>query len=292
MFTRLRTGWLAGGTALLLMLALTGVALGADSALDGTTGDPVPAEETVDTIGTFEDLDGDGVDDDCQDAEAVADEEAVAAALAAADLNGDGVISVFEAAQTDWVGGKNCNHGGYVSGVAHGDDEACESETTEPEVGDAEDGEETGDAALLALEDEVVDETEDPTEACADEDEVVDEDEEDEAAETVCEAVPAPELPAEFTTVGAWVSLVARSDATGGKNCNHGGAVSAAAKAAQAARDLAREARAAERDAAKAERAAAKAERAAERAADKAARHGGHGKGNAKGKGKGHGKGG
>ena len=42
----------------------------------------------------------------------------MAAALAAADLNGDGTISVSEAAQSGWTGGTNCNHGGYVSGVA------------------------------------------------------------------------------------------------------------------------------------------------------------------------------
>ena len=29
---------------------------------------------------------------------------------------------------------------------------------------------------------------------------------------------------------GKWVSIVAQSNATGGKNCNHGGAVSEAAK--------------------------------------------------------------
>ena len=41
-------------------------------------------------------------------------------ALTAADLDHDGAISVSEAAQSDWVGGKNCNHGGYVSSVAQG----------------------------------------------------------------------------------------------------------------------------------------------------------------------------
>src|SRR4029079_1967367 len=46
------------------------------------------------------------------------------AAGKAADTNGDGTISVSEAAHTDWVGGKNCNLGGYVSGGdrASGDD--------------------------------------------------------------------------------------------------------------------------------------------------------------------------
>ena len=40
--------------------------------------------------------------------------------MAAVDVNADGVISVTEAAHSGWVGGKNCNHGGYVSRVAHG----------------------------------------------------------------------------------------------------------------------------------------------------------------------------
>ena len=49
----------------------------------------------------------------------MADPVAAAAALAAADLDHDGTISVSEAARSGWTGGKNCNHGGYVSGVAH-----------------------------------------------------------------------------------------------------------------------------------------------------------------------------
>jgi hypothetical protein len=72
---------------------------------------------------------------------------------------------------------------------------------------------------------------------------------------------------------GAYVSSVAQSDAIGGKNCNHGGAVSEAVKAAKAeakaARDAAKAERRSERDAAKAERSAAKAAKFAN----------GHGKG-------------
>jgi hypothetical protein len=56
--------------------------------------------------------------------------------------------------------------------------------------------------------------------------------------------------------------LVAQSDAIGGKNCNHGGAVSEAAKkdhdAAKAARDAAKAAREAAREARKAAREAVK----------------------------------
>jgi hypothetical protein len=65
---------------------------------------------------------------------------------------------------------------------------------------------------------------------------------------------------------GKAVSEVAQSDAVGGKNCNHGGAVSEAAKKDHAADKEAR-------DAAKAARAA---DRAAAKAARDAARHGKH----------------
>jgi hypothetical protein len=316
MFTRLRTGWLAGSGALLLVLSLSGAVLGA-TVLTGATGpQPLVTEEEpeaeVDTSLTFEDVDGNGVDDDCQDGEVVPDEEAAAAAEAAADLDGDGDISVSEAAQSGRVGGKNCNHGGYVSLVAHGQADECETEIEEPatglaDEGDGDEADEGDEGELVAFDEGDLEESEaDAAEACEEEEE---EEEEEETAEEVdateCEEVPAPEPPAEFTNVGAWVSAVAKSDAIGGKNCNHGGAVSEAAKAAQEARDAAREARKAEqqalreakkaeRDAAKAARAAerdaAKAARAAERAADKAerdaakaARKGGHGKGHGKG---------
>ena len=87
-----------------------------------------------------------------------------------------------------------------------------------------------------------------------------------------CEVVaPAPD--AIVTTPnahGTWISQVAQSDAIGGKNCNHGGAVSEANKAAREAREVAKEAKAAERDAAKAERAAKRAAARAERSAAKA----------------------
>ena len=190
MLARLRSTWLAGGGAVLLVLSLTGIAAGA--ALVADTSAPVvepvePAEGATDTTLTFEDVDGDGVDDDCQDVAAVAAPDAVTAALTAADLDGDGTISTSEAAQTDWTGGSNCNHGGYVSGVAQGDDE------------DGEDAEA---------------------------------DEQQTECETPVEPVPAAEVPADTApnAHGKAVSEVAQSDAVGGKNCNHGGAVSEAAK--------------------------------------------------------------
>ena len=105
MVTRLRTTWLASGAALVMILAISGIAAGATVVGDSA---PVvdsvePLEGDTDTTLTFEDLDGNGIDDDCQDAEAVQDDAAALAALSAADLNGDGILSVSEAAQTDWT---------------------------------------------------------------------------------------------------------------------------------------------------------------------------------------------
>jgi hypothetical protein len=217
MFTRLRSTWLAGGGALLLALSLSGVVAAAALVTAIATpqaDEPLPV--VVDTTLTFEDLDGNGVDDDCQDA-VVADEPAAAAAEAAADLNADGVISTSEAAQSGRTGGTNCNHGGYVSTVAQ----------TEP-----------------------TEDTEEPTE--------------DTAEPVVCEAAPVAEEPvAEEPVVeepvdtapnahGKAVAKVAQDkDAVGGKNCNHGGAVSEVAKD-HAAKDAAKDARKAAHDAAKA----------------------------------------
>ncbi len=228
MVNRLRSGWLAGSGALVLVLAFSGSVMGA----------PL----VTDTTATFEDIDGDGVDDDCQEA-ALENTEAATAAFEAADLNGDGTISVTEAARSGWTGGANCNHGGYVSQVAKADDETTEDETDDAEAAD----------------------------------------------EAACEevAAPEPETPLDPTAPnshGAWVSWVAGSEATGGKNCNHGGAVSEAAKKDHEAAKAERAAAKAERDAKKAEQKAArdvrKAERAAERAAAKAAKSQGHGKPN------------
>lgn len=239
MFTRLRTTWLAGAGAAFMVMALSGAVMGAS--LLTTAAGPTSEEEfdpiaEVDTTRTFEDADGDGVDDDC-DSEVVPDLDAEAAAFAAVDLDGDGVVSVDEAAQSARTGGANCNHGGYVSPVAGGSDDADEA-----------------DEAL-------------PVET------------------TECEEVAAPTFDPAVLGVpggfGQYVSSVAESDAVGGKNCNHGGAVSAAVKTAKDAATLLRQAaqaeRASERTAATAERTeqrtAARAERdatKAERAASKA----------------------
>ncbi len=244
MFTRRRPAWTASGAALLSVIVLSGIVAGANLVSDTLPTAEADAAPLVDTTATWEDTDGNGVDDDCQDA-VVADPEAAATAEAAVDLDGDGTISVSDAAQSDRTGGENCNHGGYVSIVAQGDDEATDAE----EATEAEDATSECEA------------TEDPEPEPTPED------------ETTTEVV-AP------NAHGKAVSEVAKSDAVGGKNCNHGGAVSEAAKdttlrdAAKAARDAAKAERAEARAAAKAERDAAKAERAAARAAAKAAQQG------------------
>jgi hypothetical protein len=183
-------------------------------------------------VAAFVDLNGNDIDDTCETDPIVEDATAAEAAEAAVDLDGDGTISVSEAAQSDRIGGKNCNHGGYVSWVA----QASESSVEEP----------TAEAA------------EAPTDA-------------------TCGEVAPPErdpaLDGQKNGHGKWVSTVAKSDAIGGKNCNHGGAVSEAAKKDHAAAKAAR-------DAAKAEREAARAEKKAARDAAKAA--GARGKGKSK----------
>jgi hypothetical protein len=189
MLTRLRTTWLAAGGATLLVLSLTGI-VGATAMVLVAAPQVLPtAEEPADTTATFQDADGNNVDDDCQ-VTVEPNETAAASAAAAVDLNGDGTISTSEAAQSDRTGGTNCNHGGYVSTVARESDEdadapeadQCSSDTTGTET--------------------------DTTTA--------------ETDTTVDEAPNAH---------GKAVSAVAQDEtAVGGKNCNHGGAVSEVAK--------------------------------------------------------------
>ena len=231
MISRLRSTWLAGSGALLLAVSVSGVV----AAATVLTAFKAPTPAVVDTIATFEDLDGNNVDDDCQEA-VEPNPTAEASAAAAVDLNGDGTISVSEAAQSDRTGGVNCNHGGYVSGVAGADEDAEDSEDAE------EPAEEPA--------------AEQPTQC--------------EAAPTTGDEEPAEE-PAEESAPedllanahGKAVSAVAQDPAAiGGKNCNHGGAVSEVAKK--------------DHDAARAEREAAKAAREAAREAKKQGKkHGG-----------------
>jgi len=128
MLFRLRSTVLAGGGALLLVLSLSGVVAAASilTALAAPVADPTEPV-AADTTATFEDINGDGIDDDCQ-TDVVETPGAGDTARAAIDLNGDWQISVSEAAQSGWIGGKNCNHGGYVSGVAHACDATAPAE--------------------------------------------------------------------------------------------------------------------------------------------------------------------
>ena len=123
-----------------------------------------------------------------------------------------------------------------------------------PEPGDTT---EEAAAETPTCDEQAEDATEEATEAATDE---------QAAADETCEEVAPPErdpaLDDQKNGHGKWVSTVATSDAIGGKNCNHGGAVSEAAKkdheADKAARDAAKAERKAAREAAKAAREAAR----------------------------------
>ena len=82
-----RSRWLAGTAGLFLVLSMSGVAMGV------TPPDAVP---DADTSATFEDIDGNGIDDDCQAEAAVDAPDAVTAELLTVDVNADGVISTTE----------------------------------------------------------------------------------------------------------------------------------------------------------------------------------------------------
>ncbi len=164
MSTRLRRTGLASAGALSLVLAASGLAAASHFTLAtrpaADTQDPaadplVDPAPVVDTTATWEDIDGNGIDDDCQTTPAVDDPTAAAAADLAADLNGDGVLSQSEAAQSARTGGKNCNHGGYVSAMAHAKHDCTTPPPVEPTTGDTTDTTTPTDATLtLATDDE------------------------------------------------------------------------------------------------------------------------------------------
>jgi hypothetical protein len=234
MLHNVRSKWLAGGGAVLLAFSMTGLAAAA-TLVDDTT----PT-----TLATFEDLNGNGIDDDCETA-VTANADAVTLAMAAVDTNADGVISTTEAAHSGWVGGKNCNHGGYVSMIAKSSGDECD-EADAPEAPEATTDEDASDEG-----DHVANETStgEPTVAadCSEDAPDAESDAAKEAARAACEAALAAGTPIVLAPM-THVEL-AQSDVVGGKNCNHGGAVSDANKAAKAERDAAklaaREARAA-----------------------------------------------
>jgi hypothetical protein len=238
MLHHVRSKWLAGGGALLLVLSMSGL-VSAATLVDDTT----PA-----TIATFEDLNGNGIDDHCETA-VTANPDAVTLAMAAADTNADGVISTTEAAQSDWTGGANCNHGGYVSTVAKSSGDACDAADAPatPEATTDEGASDDGDHA--ANETSTSDATVAP-DCSADAPEADATDAAKDAARAACEAAMAAGTPV-VLPVMTHVEL-AQSDLVGGKNCNHGGAVSDANKAAKAERDAAKSAAREARQAAKA----------------------------------------
>ena len=230
--TKPRSTWLSATGALFLILSMSGVAAGA------TPPDAVP-DVVVDTTATFEDIDGNGIDDDCQDVDAVVDEDAAAAADLAVDANADGVISTSEAAHSDRIGGKNCNHGGYVSWIAH-QDVACEVTPTEPPTEPA--------VELIVAEPEDGDDdaTEPEAEECSEAD------------------VSGAEAAKHEKTVAAELRAALKAERKLARDT---------AKAERTAtRDAAKAERTAARNASKAERAAAKAAKFAERQSAKAAK--------------------
>ena len=241
MLHRFRITWLAVGGALLLVLSMSGLVGAANLVTDGSTQTPL----------AFVDINGNGVADTCETG-ATANTVAATAALAAADLNGDGTISVSEAAQSGWIGGVNCNHGGYVSTVAR---RSCD--TSDQSAGDSQDAsdstENANEASTENSNEDSADQTTDsstttvstvttstvtttttaPTCSQTSTDTTA-------PTTTVCPVVApvapvggtAPVVDTSPNAHGLAVSTVAQSAAVGGKNCNHGGAVSEAAHAA------------------------------------------------------------
>jgi hypothetical protein len=251
MLQRMRSRWLAGVGALLLVLSMSGVAAAASVTDSTTDGSQTTAPVVVSpTLLTFEDLDGNGIDDDCETG-VVAAPVAAAAALASVDANGDGTVSVSEAAHSDWVGGLNCNHGGYVSGVAGASADTCDgADTQEPthvESNDDATDTSTTDANDQGKDESTADSSEGDTADSTGSTTVtstVSTCTVDTSTDTttttpaVCPVIVAPVTPPLVDTApsahGTAVSSVAQSTSVGGKNCNHGGAVSEAAHALSA----------------------------------------------------------
>ena len=259
MVKRLRPTWLAGSGAMLLVLSISGLVAAATITAAGLA--PVTAPVTA--AQPFVDINGDGIDDTCQ-TNVVANTDAAAAAEAAVDLNHDGVISVSEAAASGRIGGKNCNHGGYVSVVAHTFGQACDG--TETAAGtESSDASETDNSETVTTVTTDTTTTDTATETTTTDTTTCSTDSTLAAvtttSTTTCTTTTSSTTDTSTTDTtttdtapnahGKLVSEVAQSDAIGGKNCNHGGAVSEAAHQNHAARDAAKAARNAARDARK-----------------------------------------
>jgi hypothetical protein len=255
MVKRLRTTSFAGFGAILLALIVSGMVAAASLltaiAAPSRTRSGRPGRHDADVRGRQRQRDRRRLRDG-----RVADEAARRPPTRPRDLNGDGTVSVSEAAQSDRVGGTNCNHGGYVSQVAHERATDATTGTTTPRdvdrgatnpIGESEDAERRSRCPRR--------DADTRTRGRADQD------------APTCDTGahwrrhrprPTPRLPTRRRTTARSFSAVAGSDAVGGKNCNHGGAVSEASHKDNEARKAARDAAKAARDAARAAKHAAK----------------------------------
>jgi len=257
MLSRLRTTLFAWAGALILALSASGLV--AAATLVGDTAPTTDGQVTgPGASSTFMDTNGDGIADSCQSG-VVADQAAADAALKAADTNGDGTVSVSEAAHTNWVGGPNCNHGGYVSSVANASGGDCSgaaptgagegsdtggsagttlvtSEGDQGSNGDEDAGDATGSGPDQGDQADCSGGTDGTTDQAPTGQTSTDQTQ----APADCQAA-APQTPPTTSlnqaptdtspnAHGKAVSAVAQSTAVGGKNCNHGGAVSEAAR--------------------------------------------------------------
>jgi hypothetical protein len=254
MVKRLRPTWLAGSGAMALVLSISGLVAAATIVAAGTA--PVTAPVTA--AQPFVDVNGDGIDDTCQ-TNVVANPLAAAAAQLAVDVNGDGVISISEAAASGRIGGTNCNHGGYVSVVAHSFGPACDGTETAAgtETSDASETDNSETVTTVTTATTTTDTTTTDTTTCSTDSTLAAVTTTSETASTTtCTTTTSSTTDTTTSTTdtapnahGKAVSEVAQSDAVGGKNCNHGGAVSEAAHQNHAARDAAKAARNAAKDA-------------------------------------------
>ena len=283
MNTRLRRTGLASAAALSLVLAASGLAAASHFTLAtrpaADTQDPaVDPAPVVDTTATWEDVDGNGVDDDCQTTPAMAEPTAAGAADLAADLNGDGVLSQPEAAQSGRIGGTNCNHGGYVSAMAHAKHDCTTPPPAEPTDGDSTEPTTPTDATLtLATDDEQGEDAGDNEQG--DDDQGEDADDQGEDAQDQGDQAEQGEDAEDQGDQGD----EAKAESGDSASCDADTKVSdheAAKEARTAAHDAAKAEREAKHAEAKAAREAAKADRQATKAAAHAkhAKHANHGK--------------